>query len=113
MKIYWSWKDVPELAGLPRSERRQVVRDCFFRFGLGLWQFWAGQLAIGVFAFLGAITGVVLHYEFGFPTVVDYACGLVGVLVGCLIYSVLYFGIVMDRLRPHFRDYIAQRKVHA
>jgi uncharacterized membrane protein YccC len=89
------------------------VRDCFFRFGFGLWQFWVGQLAIGFFAFLGGITGVVLRYEFGFPAAVDYACGLVGVLIGCLIYSVLYFGVLMDRLRPHFRDYIAQRKVHA
>ena len=112
MKIYWGWKDVPELAGLSRSERRKVVRDCFFRFGFGLW-FWVGQLAILVFALLGEVTGVILCYGLGLPPAVNYACGLVGVLIGCLLYSVLYYGVVMDRLRPHFRNYIAQTKVHA
>jgi hypothetical protein len=113
MKIYWGWKDVPELAGLPRSERRKVVRDCFFRFGFGFWQFWVAVSAIYVLAFLGEATGLALRYEFGFPAVVDYACALVGELIGCAIYSVVYYGVLMDRLRPHFRDYIAQRKVHA
>jgi hypothetical protein len=110
MKIYWGWKDVPELAGLSRSERRKVVRDCFFRFGFGLWQFWVGQLAIVVFAVLGEVTGVTLRYGFGLPAGVDYACALVGGLIGLLIYSVLYYGVVTDRLRPHFRDYIAAHK---
>ena len=109
MKIYRGWKDVPELAGLSRSERRKVVRDCFFRFGFSLWQFWVGQLAILVFAALGELTGAALRYWFGLPAAIGYACGLVGVLTGCLIYCLLYFGVVMDRLRPHFRDYIAER----
>jgi hypothetical protein len=110
MKIYWGCKNIPELAGLSRGERRKVVRDCFFRFGFSLWQFWVGQLAIFVFAVVGAIVGVTLHYGFGLPGAVEFACGLVGVLIGCLIYSLLYFGVVIDRLRPHFRDCIAERK---
>ena len=61
MKIYWGWKDVPELAGLSRSERRKVMRDCFSRFGFGFWQFWVGELAIFVFACLGGVTGVALR----------------------------------------------------
>jgi hypothetical protein len=113
MKIYRGWKDVPELAGLSRSERRKVVRDCFLRFGFGLWQFWVGQLAILVFALVGSIIGFVLHDGFGLPSAVELACGLVGVLIGCSIYSLLYYGVVMDRLRPRFRDYIAERKAHA
>jgi hypothetical protein len=112
MKIYWGWKDVPELAGLSPSERRKVVRDCFFKFGFGLW-FWVGQLAIFVFALLGEVTGVILCDGLGLPPAVYYACGLVGVLIGCLLYSVLYYAVVMERLRPHFRDYITQTKVHS
>ena len=112
MKMYWRWRDVPELTALSRSQRRTVVRDCFFRFGFRLWQFWVGQLAIFVFAVLGAIVGVALRYGFGLPGAVELACGLAGVLIGCLIYSLLYFGVVMHRLRPHFRDYIAERKIH-
>jgi len=112
MKIYWGWKDVPELADLSRSERRKVVRDCFFRFGFGLW-FWLGELAIFVFAVLGMVGGVTLRYGFGLSATVDYACVFIGLMVGLLIYSLIYYSVVLDRLRPHFRDYIAQRKGHA
>jgi len=113
MKIYCGWKDVPELAGLSRSERRKVVRDCIFRFGFGLWQFWVGQMAIFVFGVLGVETGVALRYGFGFSATVEYGCSVVGILIGLLIYSLIYYGVILDRLRPHFRDYIAQRKAHA
>ena len=113
MRIYWGRKDVPELAGLSRSERRKVVRDCFFRFGFGLWQFWVSQLAVFVFAVLGIVTGVTLRYGFGFSATVEYACAFIGLVVGLLIYALIYYSVVLDRLRPHFRDYIAQRKGHA
>ena len=113
MKIYWGWKDVPELAGLSRSERRKVVRDCFSRFGFGFWQFWVGELAIFVFACLGGVTGVALRYGFGFSATVDYACAFIGLMIGLLVYSLIYYSVVLDRLRPRFRDYIAHRKVNA
>ena len=31
MKIYWSTKRIPELAGLSVSERKKVLRECHFR----------------------------------------------------------------------------------
>ncbi|HUJ09617.1 MAG TPA: hypothetical protein VL171_06280 [Verrucomicrobiae bacterium] len=106
MKIYRGWKDVPELAGLTRSQRRQVLRDCFFRFGFGLWQFWVGQLAILVFALSGDIIGLILEYAFGFPASIEWICGMAGVLIGCGIYSGIYYTVLMDKLRPHFREYL-------
>jgi hypothetical protein len=113
MKIYWGWRNVPELAALSRRERCRVVRDCFLRFGFRLWQFWVGQLAILIFAVLGETVGILLRDSFGLSEAVESACGWVGLVIGCLVYSLFYFSVVMDRLRPHFRDYIAQRKAHA
>jgi hypothetical protein len=103
MKIHWRWRDIPELAGLSRSEQRKVVRDCFFRFGFRLWQFWAALAAMLVFAVSGKVAGLLLWDRFGLPEAVAYACTLAGVLIGCLIYYLVYFGVLMDRLRPHFR----------
>ncbi len=111
MKIYWGFKDVPELAGLSRSARRKVVRACFFRFGYRQWPFWLGQLAIFVFVVLGETVGFILHDGLGFSEPIEYVCGLIGVLIGCLIYGLLYYSILMDRLRPHFREYIAGQQI--
>ena len=106
MKFYSGIKNVPELQGLSRAERRKVLRDCFFKHGFRLWQFWVGQLAIVVLAIMGDVVGVVLQYGYGFSDLVCFACGLVGVVMGCLIYSWIYYTVVIERLRPHFRDYL-------
>ena len=111
MKMYWRCKDVPELAELSRSERRKVVRNCFFNFGFRLWEFWIGQAAIFICGFLGMMVGVVLEYVFGFPYIVDFACRLIGVLIGCSIYTWIYCGVILEKLRPHFRDYLQSHKV--
>ena len=111
MKVYWRLKDVPELAGLSWTDRIRVGRACFFRFGFGLWQFWVACLLEFVFIILGGLAAS-LAYAFDLPRAVSYACGLVGVLTGCLIYGWIYSTVVIDRLRPHFRDYIAERKGH-
>ena len=113
MKIYCGWKDVPELAGLSPKERREVVRDCFSRYGFGLWQFWAGLLAIAVFGALGMAIGVTLQYGLGLSAVVHYACQFLGLMIGLLIYGLIYYSIVLERLRPHIRDYLARKKGQA
>jgi hypothetical protein len=105
VKVYWGFKDVPELANLSGTERRKVLRACF-RLAYRQWPFWVGQLAIFVFALLGDLIGLVLQYRFGFSEAVCYACGLAGVLTGCLIYTLVYYTILIDRLRPRFREYL-------
>jgi hypothetical protein len=111
MKIYHGLKDVPELAGLSRSERRKVVRDCFFRYGFSDWPFWVALLAEFIFILLGVLAGIALHYGFGFPAFADYTCRFVGLAIGATIYTLMYYSVVIDRLRPHFRDYIAETKL--
>jgi len=109
MKIYWGWKDVPELGGLSRSQRRKIVRDCLFKHGFGFWQFWIGLAAVPILSFLGAMAGVILESGFGFSTAVYYACGLLGCLIGCLIYGWVYYTVVFEKLRPHFREYLQSK----
>ena len=110
MKIYWGLKDVPELASLSRTQRRKVLRACFIEFGFSDWHFWVAFLVFFVFIVLGGLTGNVLHYGLGLPAIVDYACKLVGLIAGWLVYALTYYTVLIDRLRPHFRDYIAGMK---
>jgi hypothetical protein len=113
MKLYWRCKDVPELADLSRAQRRKVVRHCFFSYGLRDWHFWVAFLAEATCIIAGGIIGIILRYGFGFPAFVDYTCRAVGLLLGLSIYTVMYCGVITDRLRPHFRDYIAERNLRA
>jgi hypothetical protein len=113
MKIYHGLKDVPELSGLSRPERRKVVRDCFAKVGFGLREFWLGQSAIFIFSALGWTADILLQDVFGFPRAIGLACLLAGVLTGCLIYGWIYYTVLLEKLRPHFRDYIAGGKLHA
>jgi len=102
---------VPELTGLSRSQRRKVVRDCFAKVGFGLREFWFGQLAILGFSALGGTVGIILQNAGGFPGAVALACGLAGVLVGCAIYGWIYYSVVLEKLRPSFRDYLQSHRV--
>jgi hypothetical protein len=103
MKIYWGYKDVPELAGLSRRERSKVVRTCLWKFGFRHWQSWLAWLVFLVIGELGLIIGDTLRHKFGQPSAVYYACGSVGVIIG----STIFHHVLTDQLRPHFRDYIA------
>ena len=113
MKIYHGFKDVPELAGLSRSERRKVLRACFFRYGFRDWPLWVALLAQFVFILAGDMTGVVLRYGFGYSETVDYACAFVGLKISATIYTLMYYSVVIDHLRPRFRDYIAAGRLHS
>jgi hypothetical protein len=110
MKICWGYKNVPELAGLSRSERRKVVRACFFEFAPGLWQWWVASLSIPVFGSLGGLAGIIIEDIFGLPDAVYYVSGFIGLMIGSLIYCLIYYGVLVDKFRQFFRDYIAKRK---
>ena len=108
MKIYWGYKDVPELAGLSRRERARVIRACFWKFGYRHRQCWWAMLVAAVIVALGSVIGDTLRYKFGQPDIAFYACASVGMIIGYTI----YFNVLIRQLGPHFRDYIAQTKVH-
>jgi len=112
MKIYCGFKDVPELAGLSQTERRKVLRACLFEFAPGLWQWWVASLSIPVFGSLGGLAGIIIEDIFGLSDAVYYVSGLIGLMIGSLIYCLIYYGVLVDKFRQYFRDYIAKRKEH-
>ena len=76
--------------------------------GFGIGQCWAAQAVCCVFIALGVVAGIIAEYVFGLPVAVHWACNLVGVLTGSLILR----SVLVEQLRPHFRDYIAEKKIH-
>ena len=109
MRIYWRYKDVPELMALSRSERREIVRVCFWKFGFRHWQCWVALFVFYLYLVaLGTVAGIVAQCGLGLPELAIFACILIAVSIGSLIYSSVSIG----QLRPHFRDYIAERKSH-
>ena len=105
MEFYWRYKDVPELEGLPRGTRREVVQACFWSYGFRHWQNWAAILLFLILVALGTLAGGTAEHVYGLPHVVHSACIMVGAVGGALI----YFNVLVRQLRPHFREYIESR----
>jgi uncharacterized membrane protein YjdF len=106
MKIYWGYKDVPELAGLSWRERGKVIRACYWKVAFRNRRCWVAMLVGVVIVVLAVVIGDTLRYEFGKPDYVAFACFMVGGMAGQMIYR----HVLIQQLRPHFRDYIAGRK---
>jgi hypothetical protein len=109
MKIYWTFKDVPEFSGLSRPERRRVHLACYgqaFRSRRCL-----VALAIcGLCAGLGSALGGSLHWIFGFPPSIWYL--IIGGGFGGGIGGFIYGQVVTDYLRPFYADYIKTELRH-
>jgi hypothetical protein len=63
MQIYWTLKSIPELAQLPRAERRRVWRHVYWK-TFDHWQAWAGLFACGACAAMGTLFGGLLGSGF-------------------------------------------------
>lgn len=109
MNIYWSLKNVPELAPLARKQRRRVHEQCLQR------HFWkapvtrrsiAAYLILLVTVFSSLFMGITLSHVFGCPDSIWF----IGV--------VIYFGAVTGRytfsliaipvLRPFYHEFIGK-----
>jgi hypothetical protein len=106
LKIFWSFKDVPELADLSRSERRRVDRACHgetFKSRLCL-------AALGVCVlccWLGILLGIGLLWLSGCsPGIYLAVGGVIGSAIGGGIGGLIYGQIVTDYLRPFYADHI-------
>jgi hypothetical protein len=103
MRIYWRGKgDFPELAGLSLSQRFKAWQTCYWKFSFRYRQCRVALLVFVASIVLGVIVGDTLRYVFGLPSVVQYACWFIGAEAGILIYR----NVLIDRLRPHLRDYV-------
>ena len=96
MRIYWTFKSIPELADLPARERRRVWRAAYYKV-LNQWQTYTILLACSVCSALGVFAG---HF-LGHPTV---GAGIGGGMTG-----LLFSQIIVPRVRPHIREVLARR----
>ena len=111
MKVYWGFKDVPELANLSRHQRREVLRACWRQFLYRQWLFWVGFTLIYFLGFVGAVIGLILQDKFGVSDWVGYACSVAGAIIGGLACKLIFYTILIERFRPHLREYLAAHPV--
>ena len=106
MKIYWSFKDVPELADLPLPERRRVNRACHGQAFKSL----RCLIAMGVCVlccWLSILLCIGLLWLFDCSPAIYLAVGgVIGSAIGGGIGGFIYGQVVTDYLRPFYADYV-------
>ncbi len=98
MKIYWTMKSVPELAALPKQERREVWRWAN-RQAFKHWQTWVGLIICSLFAGMGS--------HFGHAVGLD-SSGYVGAGIGGGIGGFIYSQFSMRIALPYIRQAVAR-----
>ena len=112
VSVYHRLKNVPELEKLSCLQRMRVLRKAGFRdFILHQKAFWVGCLIQVVCVLTGDFIGLFLEYRFGASERVHYACGIIGILIGGLFYSEIYYRVLVERFRPVLRNWLATHPV--
>jgi hypothetical protein len=99
MKIYWSYKSVPELAELDKKQVGHVWRQSLFK-AMRHWQTWVGILLCGCFAGLGIWLGASITGNDSDWFV--YLGGGIGAGVGGFVAN----QIIIPYMRPYIRENI-------
>ena len=92
MKVYWSIKEIPELANLTPEQQKQAWRACYKKYALKSWPSW---VLLGVMALLIVVCG---HF-FG---------PIVGAAIGGGVGGGLWGVAITEALRPHLKAYVEQ-----
>lgn len=98
MQIFWSEKQIPELANLPDSQRRKVVRECG-----ALWEWDSVVVGLGALLTLVLIgLGNWFGHQLNLERWAIAACAASGFVVGLVI----SLQIAFQRLRGRVRRYL-------
>lgn len=92
MKIYWSLKELPELAALSPEQQKQAWKECYKKYALKLWQSWV------------ALALMVALMVIGINLLGGFLGGAIGGGLGAGIWSVTLTNV----LRPHLKAYVEQ-----
>jgi hypothetical protein len=95
MKLYWSNKDIPELANLSPKQRGKAWRACYLKYAFRYWQTWLALVLIFVFVAIG-----------------NKLAGVVGSALGAGIGGFLLFQLVASVVRPHLREFVNRQLPH-
>lgn len=104
MQIYWSLSSLPELASLPKSERKRVGR-----FGLRKafrhWQTWAALAVSGICGGAGGQLGTFIFSSSGMIFLCLVLCGGIG--------GVVYGHVATKMAMPYIREELSSGRVVA
>ncbi len=104
MPIYWTNKQIPELAELTPSERREVRRVCYVRHGLASRQW---SLGIPIYCVCVAVPAALwwrFHDLFGFP--LSGWPSTVAITLGVCVGTFVRMQMLTSYLRPFYADYV-------
>jgi hypothetical protein len=90
MRMYWTIKRIPELAGLPPQEQRRLWRDGYSE-AHRHWQTWASLAITGVGAAVGLYLGGLVGWKF------------VGSAIGAALGAVPHAIVSTELARRHLR----------
>ena len=109
--IYWTLKSVPELARLPRKERRRVHERCLrrhFLFGRAtarsVTAYVISIFTVAIFVFLA--TTISQHFGIAYHSWFVFVSALVGFAIAHFVFS----RIAIPVLRPFYRDFIEREQ---
>lgn len=105
MRLYLRLKDVPELATLPPSERREIWSQCRTKHTRRDWIFWISLPVLFFCAWAGFHFKHVLQQKFAWPPL---ACTLLNCIF-LLAVAGVWQHFKLLRLRPHLRKYLETR----
>ena len=98
MQFYWSLRSIPELSGLPPSERRRAWRAAYCQ-SYNHWQTWVSVVGVGLFMMVGSNLGARIgHQSIG---------ELIGVAVGGFVFS----QVSMEFARPYLRTFLLSGRI--
>ena len=102
MKIYWLLKSIPELAEMPKKERKAIWRRCCWKV-FRHWQTWLALIVCGACARLGVILGQMWVGNYIVGAAVG---GAVGAAVGGGIGGFVFAQVAIAMGRRHIREYL-------
>jgi hypothetical protein len=110
MHIYWSRKSIPELAGLPRPQRRRAWRSSCWK-AYRHWQVWLGLFVCFLCTVLGCAIGdsfisngpLIINDRFVWPSRVPL---YIGALIGSVIGTFIFLQVLSREMRPYLRSYL-------
>jgi hypothetical protein len=107
MKIYWSYKSIPELKNLKPDVARQFWNSGCYHASLH-WQVRGSLLLGAVLAGLSGVIGVTLQDKFDFDSIIGlkHFTGATSAFIGSLIGGLVYNQTLVSHVRSYIRENI-------
>jgi hypothetical protein len=99
MRLYWTIKQIPELAGLPADEQRRLWREGYLE-TLGQWQMWASLAITGAGAVVGLYLGALVGWQ------------IVGSAMGAALGAVPHAFVSTELVRRRLRTMTSPARGH-